>query len=78
MHAGQAFKISGDLGSQEYGINAIVRVYATQNADGTGYKILLAEVSRLGTLVMDITYFTWMARRVTGYGRNSLDGFYAR
>jgi len=41
-----AFKVSADLGGAENSTPK-VRVYATENIDGTGYKFLLAEVSRL-------------------------------
>ncbi len=41
-----AFKVSADLGGQA-GSSAIVKVYATENIDGSGYKFPLAEVSRL-------------------------------
>ena len=45
--AGQQFTVSADMGGGE-GIDATVRVYATQNADGTGTKVELANVHRFG------------------------------
>ena len=47
VHAGQVFTVSADLGGGD-GTDATVRIYATQNSDGTGNKVLLASVHRLG------------------------------
>ena len=47
VETGVSFTVSADLGGGE-GTDATVRVYATQNADGTGNKVLLASVHRIG------------------------------
>ena len=47
VHAGQSFTVSADLGGGE-GVDATVRVYATKNADGTGGKVEVARVHRVG------------------------------
>ena len=47
VQAGHQYTVSADLGGQT-NTTATVRVYATQNANGTGTKILLAQVSRPG------------------------------
>ena len=52
--AGNAFTVQADLGGGT-GVDAWVRVYATQNNDGTGTKVLLASVNRIG-LATDGTY----------------------
>ena len=46
LQTGRQFTVSASLGGTE-GSTSRVQVYATQNADGTGAKVLLAEVSRL-------------------------------
>jgi len=48
VQAGYGYKISADLGGGD-GIDATARVWATQNADGSGNKVLLASVHRIGT-----------------------------
>jgi hypothetical protein len=58
VQAGYAYTIQADLGG-ETGSTAIVRVYATQNSDGTGDKALLAQLTRAGTSATgDYTLYT--------------------
>ncbi|OHB53741.1 MAG: hypothetical protein A2Y12_18855 [Planctomycetes bacterium GWF2_42_9] len=45
--AGHQFKVSADLGGGD-GVDATVRVFATEYADGTGTKVQVASVHRLG------------------------------
>ena len=47
VEPGKAYTVSADLGGTD-GTDATVRVYATQNSDGTGTKVLLASVHRIG------------------------------
>ena len=46
VHAGEAFTVSASLGCSSANKTAVVQVWATQNADGTGAAALLADVSR--------------------------------
>ena len=47
VQVGHQYTVSADLGGGA-GIDATVRVYATQYANGTGTKVLLASVHRVG------------------------------
>ena len=62
VHAGQSFTVRADLGYS--GANPTVEVLATQNADGTGTKFLLADVNRVVPAGSGYTLFTTRARRV--------------
>jgi hypothetical protein len=53
---GQQFTVSAYLGGGT-GVTAMVQVYATQNADGSGPKLLLAQVSRVGQSTDAYTLF---------------------
>ena len=73
VQGGHAYTINADLGSDSL---AIVRVYATQNADGTGNKALLAELDRPGETGNGYTLFPCT---VTGDGVSyTLDGYYVQ
>ena len=56
VQTGRQFTVSADLGGTE-GSTSRVQVYATQNADGTGTKVLLAEVSRLSGAAQGYTLY---------------------
>ena len=76
VHAGQAFTVSADMGGGE-GIDATVRVYATQNADGTGTKRLLASVHRLGQTGDGYTLFHVNGTAGTT-ATSGVDGYYVQ
>ena len=75
VQANYRYKVIADLGGTT-GNTAIVRVYATQNSDGTGAKVLLAQVSRLEVTGIP----TYTLYRVTGAAGSpaspSLAGYY--
>ena len=56
VSTGQVFTVSADLGGGD-GTDATVRVYATQYANGTGTKVLLASVHRVNSAGQGYTLY---------------------
>ena len=63
--------------AEETGIDATVRVYATQNANGTGTKVLLASVHRLGLAADGYTLFHVVGTPGSPASQ-SVDGYYVQ
>ncbi|OHB53740.1 MAG: hypothetical protein A2Y12_18845 [Planctomycetes bacterium GWF2_42_9] len=76
ISAYEAFTVSAALGGGQ-GVDAWVRVYATQNADGTGDKVLLASVNRLGLSTDGYNLFNVTGAQGTP-AASSLVGYYVQ
>lgn len=75
VQAGHAYSLSAYLGGGA-GVDATVRVYATQNVDGTGAKTLLAEINRLGQSTDGYSLFN-VSNTGSAAGA-SLDGYFVQ
>jgi len=73
--AQHAFTVSADLGGE--GSDATVRVYATQNSDGTGTKVQLASVHRIGLVGDGYTLFNVVGTQGTP-AATSLAGYFVQ
>ena len=76
VKVGHRYTVSADLGGGS-GIDATVRVYATQNANGTGTKVLLASVHRVGQAGDGYTLFHVVGAPGSPVSQ-SVDGYYVQ
>ncbi len=75
VQAGHAYSVGAYLGGGA-GVDATVRVYATQNANGTGDKTLLVEVNRLGESTDGYNLFN--VSNIGSPADVSLDGYFVQ
>jgi hypothetical protein len=73
---GHIYSVQADLGGGE-NVDATVRVYATQETDGSGDKVLLTSVNRVGEVGDGYDLFTVVGEQSDVVGAN-LEGYYVQ